>query len=622
MRRFISLFLALLMLLSTLLVAVSCAGNDDAPSGDEPGTGGQHPQGGKPSEDSGIVVPPLKDYGRGTVDFDKLTYSRPDIAAGIAAFEAATRSIEENELSFDEQLELILALEEPYSEILTMNAIARIYFYKDSSVAFWSEEDAYIGQNYPSFAQAIENLFVAAANSEHAERFENEYFGAGLIEEYRDGGDLTDELIALLEEEAELENKYNSLSTANVYITYGSMYDTVDNILAHYRDLNGEDSGIYNTVSKICMELYYFAAQDAMVPIYVDLVKVRRLIADELGAESYAEYAYEQRYHDYSPSVATDFLNDIATHIVPLYSQLAYSLGPVLDIPPEDMYVEPSAVLNELYEVYGGMDTELSDIYNYMLQHKLYDVDLKSQNRYEGAFTTYIEGNNSPFVFITTKRNIYDYMTVAHEFGHFTDYYVNNGGQTSLDLTEVYSTALEYLTLLEMKEFLPSDTFRFLLYYQLKSSFETLLVQGFYAMFEDCVYKLAYDDITEENLRQIAANTGSKFSLNVSVVSDLSNIMIDHLMLYPFYVQSYCTSLVAALQIFIAEKENEGAGLEIYKALLARPSEELSFEELLEMANIDSPFGDEVLRDVANEIYYIVTGSYYYPKEHDDTNAA
>ena len=632
MKRIVSFLLALIIIFSVMLTAVSCSKPDSDPptgGGGDEGGGGETPGNGN-GGDSAIIVPPFKDYGRDTVDFDKIIYRRPDIASTISAFDAVTLAIEKNEKSQNELLDMVYALEAAYNDVLSMSSVANIYLSRDSKSEFWCEEDAYIGQNYPSFSQAVEKLFVAAANSPHAEFFEDEYFGDNLISDYRNGGNYTDELVSLLEDEAALENEYNSLSTATVYITFNGKRDTVDNILAYYeayyKERYGENNYLdaYNQVVTACDALYYYAAQDAMVPIYVEIVKVRRKIADELSLSSYAECAYDARYHDYTVNEAMSFLNDISTYIAPIYSQLAYSLDSVLVIPPEEsiMYTTEDVLLNTLYEVYGGMDAELSDIYNYMLQHKLYDVAYKTDNRVDGAFTTYINGNNSPFVFATIKHNLYDYATLSHEFGHFADYYINYGATTSLDLSEVYSTALEYLTLTEMKNTIPDSALRYLLYYQIDTAFQVLLTQGFYAMFEHEVYALEYDEITEKNISDIALSVGTKFSLNPLAVSDLSNIMIRHLVEVPFYVQSYCTSMAVALQIYIMDTKDAGAGLKAYKTLLHRPSNDMEFDEILELADLDSPFEKYVLRDVSNEIYRIVTGRYYYQVTQDDTNAA
>ena len=82
-------------------------------------------------------------------------------------------------------------------------------------------------------------------------------------------------------------------------------------------------------------------------------------------------------------------------------------------------------MINDLYSVYRDIDPELLDVYSYMLQHGLYDIADESANRFSGAFTTYIYSNNSPFIFMSAEGKIVDYMTLAHEVGHFYDGYVN-----------------------------------------------------------------------------------------------------------------------------------------------------------------------------------------------------
>jgi hypothetical protein len=95
-------------------------------------------------------------------------------------------------------------------------------------------------------------------------------------------------------------------------------------------------------------------------------------------------------------------------------------------------------------------------------------------------------------------------------------------------------------------------------------------------------------------------------------------------MLYPFYVESYVTSALVSLDIFFAESTKTGAsgeGLKLYKALINRGSEQLSFTERLESVGLDSPFSDGKVKNTADIIYYYITGKKFY-SEITDMNAA
>lgn len=64
-----------------------------------------------------------------------------------------------------------------------------------------------------------------------------------------------------------------------------------------------------------------------------------------------------------------------------------------------------------------------------------------------GSYTTYLESYEMPYIYISPEGTLADLLTAAHEYGHFVDGYVNCNQTFSIDCSEVFSQALEYLTL-------------------------------------------------------------------------------------------------------------------------------------------------------------------------------
>ena len=275
MKRLSALFLSLAILFFNLLSLSSC--REDEPPIEETLLPEPEVEGGEEDEDTDdkLKVPLYKDYERGTVDFSAIVYSRPKTAEIIEKFNTATDIIAKNALSYEEQLSSILALEEDFNHFLTMYTYADIKLCQDSSDEYWVTEQAVTRQDYPAFSKAVEDLFVAAARSPHAERFEADYFGDGLIFEYADGGDYTDALVALLESEAQLESEYSAISTASVTITYMGKSDTLDNILAEIEEDHGKGSTQYSIAKKECARLYEKACAEKARYIYVELIKLK-----------------------------------------------------------------------------------------------------------------------------------------------------------------------------------------------------------------------------------------------------------------------------------------------------------------------------------------------------------
>lgn len=625
--------IALLLFLTILFGYTSCSHKNNGSNQDEqnPGTNNGE-QNATANPTITIVVPDYKDYGRGTVDFNKLVYSRPNMQFVIDGFESATDAIIKNELTFDELVGGIRTLEEPLSTVKTMYSLAQIYNSKDYSVEYWQTEYEYISTNYPRLSKTVEDLLVACARSEHRADFEEKYFGYSL-EEYVDGGIYTDEVVALMEEEARLESEYTSISTSNVEITYNGVdtnirwSGTVDEVIAMAREYYKNDDATYERCVNHIYDLYDQAREKVEAPIFVEIIKVRRLIADELGYESYSTLAYDSMGYDYSPSEMLNLLRDIGAYAAPVASDLEYSVFQSYFITNVQPRVSKEAMINTLYEVYARLGGDYKDAYSYMLQHGLYDVSTSESNRYDGAFTAYIDNNASPYLFMTTTGFIRDYNTLSHEFGHFLDGYVNYGVDASLAISEISSQALELLTLTQLRNNMPIRNYSYLEYFTMFTYLNSvLLTQSFYAMFEHMAYQLDYDEITEARLAKITEEAFSTvFGEEMSIVGDLSYVTFTHTFLYPFYVESYVTAGIVSLDIFFAESYRTGTagdGFALYETLLNRDGVDRGFTEQLEVAGLDSPFVSGKVKDISDNIYFQIVGKHYYKTSNNEIGAA
>ena len=624
---------ALILILCLLLGFSSCS--KKTPANDN-GTNNQSSQGAQPPAPtpdvpSSIVVPPYKDYGRGSTDFDKIVYSRPNIAQIIEKFNTVTAIVEKNEISADEQISAIRSVENDFMTVKTMNSLAEIYNHKDSSDEFWKTEYEYLTTAYPLFTQAVEDMIVACARSTHKKTFESDYFGYSL-DDYTDGGIYTDEVVALMSEEARLEAEYSSLSTATVSIVYSSLdgtrwEGTADEVYAMAKEKYANDTEAYNHVCVSIDLVYQQALIKRQTPIYVSLIKVRRQIADELGYDSYSAIAYDVMGYDYTPSDMVKLLGNIGRYVTPVTNELNNTTFLSYFQKNRQPLLGAEDLINQLYKAYSKMDPELLDAYSYMLQHKLYDISKSQTNRYPGAFTTYLDLNNSPYVFVTTSGFVKDYFTLAHEFGHFADGYFNFGDNASLDLSEVSSQALELLTLLKLKSDMPTENFKYIEYMSMYSMLnDILLEQSLIALFEHTVYEFEYDEITEANLNRALENAFyTIYGEEIPTGLTYSSLVIPHTVCYPFYVESYVTSGIVSAEIFFKESymtgEN-GAGLAIYKNLIKRENNNISFSDALEEVGLTSPFAEGHIREIANNIYYQIIGKDYYKNCEDIPGAA
>ncbi len=567
-----------------------------------------------------VVIPPYENTERELASLDNIEYKRPDTAAIIAEAEALSALIKEGNTPYEIIVEKIIAIDKSFADYSTMMTYAMVKNSENAADAFFGAEYELLRHDSAKTSSALRDLLVAAANSEFAEQLEKDVFGEGFVEKYADASSYTDLAVSLLEQEAALETKYSSLSTANVEITYDNITATLDDTLERLRGEYGESSAEYEAAYNECMRLYESALQDISCDIFVSLLEVRYRLARELGYDSYSEYAYEIQRYDYTGEDMSHLLADISSNVVPVYSALSSRVFLGYFNKNKEPRAHEGKIINDIYKAVSVEYPEIAEAYSYMLNCGLYDISPSKQNRLNGAFTTYIYGIDSPYLFVTTGGGVSDYMMISHEFGHFYDGYINYNSSAPLDLMEVSSSAMEMLVMTKLSDSLCDDNYKYLYYEQMNSILETLIFQGFHAKFEELVYDIPLSSISRESIDAAVVEAARYMHLNTEYINSLDDILILHLVEMPFYVQSYCISSITALDIFFLECETAGEGFDAYLALLDREGNE-SFDEQLKKANLPSPLRKWAASDISNKIYYYITGSYFYTNQ-SKNNAA
>ena len=620
MKKLIAILILLCMLTSLAACKKKNGTNEDPETENEEGTSSDEKKEEPEDPVPTVIVPEYKDYGRGSADFSTIIYTRPGIEALVASFEAVTRSVANSEGDVASQIEDIRALEAPLSNAKAMYSLVKINHSKSTSNEFWQDESVYMGINYPLLTQAVEKLMVACASSENKAVFESDYFGYS-IDKYVNGGIYTDTAVSLMQAEAELENEYASLSTATVVITYTSIglsepiTATVDEVKAQLRQHYGNDTAAYNNALNDVNNYYKQKLGELSKPIFVELIRVRRLLANELGYKSYTELAYRARGYDYTPDDILSLLDEIGKYVYDVTATLTDEI--FSGYAPQKFSLDSVTLMNTLYEVYSEMGGVYKDAYSYMLQHGLYDVAPKADGRYDSSFTVYLPTNASPYIYAATSSALSDYTLLSHEFGHFLDAYVNYGEEDDETVMEISSKTMELITLLKLKNTIYTPEYKYLNYLTTSGYLYGLLSDSFYALFEHMVYSLSYDEITAEKLEELVDEAYTVIYTAIDDTPSLSNkpTLVNMLnadtILSPCRTESYVTSTLVSLDIFLQEGAVSGAGISLYEALISRDEIGLSFTQRLDDAGIDHPFTTEKVKDVAGRIYRYLTGKDY-----------
>lgn len=485
------------------------------------------------------------------VAFDQMEYIRPDLDAFVGQVDELIGKLQAGEISSLWAKHALSEIDTAYFTYSTMATLAQIRHDIDMTDAYYREENAYCSSGSIEMQQKMEELYAACAASPLASDLED-FYGEGFLDGYDEDYTYPEEYVALQHQENELLVDYYDL-TADMTLSYEGADYTLDEL--YFAADAGELGGL---TPESALELYYDTFNERVGAIYVELVKVRQQMAAMYGYDSYVEMAYDFNGRAYTPNDVQAYTAMIRKQLVPLYRRAGTS--GLLDRANDTAGLKPRKALRAVQQAANAMGGAAQEAMEYLLAYGLYDID-SSHTKYGGSYEVYLEDYESPFVLVNSIGYSEDTLTIAHEFGHFLDDFINYGMYKSTDVNETISQAMEYLTLC----YLQDDALREeLTQYKLVDTLRLYAEQASYNAFEEQVYALPADQLTLENINAISLQTSRDYGLIGSWSDDYyakSWIDITHFFDSPLYVISYCVSDSVAVQMYERELAEPGEGL-------------------------------------------------------------
>lgn len=517
------------------------------------------------------------------VAFEDMEYTRPDAAALCKALGELEKLVK-NGGSFDEVGAAFEAAYSDYSLFNTMDSLSYIRHTIDLNDEYYETENNWCEEQSPLIEQALEKCYIAMGQSDLRDRLEEEYFTEGFFDFYDENQIYSnDRVVKLMQKDNDLQAQYMALQSDQTIEWNG------EEVL--YEDIVGDESLDYDSYLR-AYQLYYNKYNPQVGEIFAEMIRTRNEIAKELGYDTFADFAYSYYYdRDYTPEEAEDYLSDIAAELAPMYFYAVYgaqsttpcSTDEVLDLFEKTVYR------------FGG---EFATSYEFMQAYDLMDIT-DSSSKMPGSYVTYLSSYQMPFLYVSPTGKLDDLLTCCHEFGHFVDGFVNCNGTSSIDCNEIFSQGLEFLSLSRAE--LDDDEREALTISKVADSLLTFVSQAAYAEFELRAYALPDDQLNTEGLNALFLECMEEFGQSYTGMEDIIApgwIDIQHFLIAPYYVISYCVSNDAALQIFQLEEEN-GTGLETYRALMSTSSGN-TILALLEENGMESPFEPGRVEELAD----------------------
>jgi oligoendopeptidase F len=259
-------------------------------------------------------------------------------------------------------------------------------------------------------------------------------------------------------------------------------------------------------------------------------------------------------------------------------------------------YVPEEMLLGVLETVAHGLGGEIAQAYDFMRRNELCDLSM-SDVKAEISFQTYLDDYDAPYLFAYPYGDREDIITVTHEFGHYAEAYISCGWYRSMDLAEVYSQAMQFLSIKPLEGVLGARDTAVLRLLNLYDALDTLVWQAVYAEFEERAFQM--EDPTAEKLNALMEEISLEYGLTKEEAADFAPQWIDvtHFFEQPFYVISYPVSACCALEIY--EKElTDGSGVDTYLRLAG--SEAIGLLEATEEVGLHNPLSDARVQEVAS----------------------
>jgi oligoendopeptidase F len=474
-----------------------------------------------------------------------------------------------------------------------INAMYHLTYFRrdlDQTDSYYQKEFEYCLEVYSSISQKEWELMSYLADTSYSEDLETLLFGKGFFDQYTSTLNYTDNAWSYYDQIQALGNDFLFL-TKEQKTTYNGETKTLNEWL----ESDSEDV----TLNAVCAYIEQY--HDNAAAIYINILKASRNFAKEIGYKNYADYIYDISYNkDYTAEEIESFNKYIKTYLVPIAKQIYQkSPGILADIKferypfPKD--TDPTKFLSSACRKMGGL---IEEVCNFTTTYELYDYSFTPTKRAIG-YNLYIPYYETSVILINPSK--YDVVnTLSHEFGHSVDNYYNYGNLSD-SLDEMYSQAMEYLTI-KYTDVFSEDNKKESIDFELSSLLlGNILDAAALAAFENAAYKLDPDEVTPEMLDELYLQIYNDYGLEYIYPEEIQAkcwIYRHHLFNFPFYTIKYPTSAIASLEICALEEEEQGKGVATYEESIKLTSGR-TFKEFFDESSLDNPLEEETIKNIA-----------------------
>ncbi|HHB78995.1 MAG TPA: M3 family oligoendopeptidase [Saprospiraceae bacterium] len=551
------------------------------------------------------------------MQFKDYLYSRPDIELFTSDFEQLMDAFAKAEKAQD-QLDFLQKINNLRNSFLTMYNLAFIRHSINSKDEFYERENQFFDENSPKYDEQNSRFYQLLLESPFRkiieQKFGQQFFNLAQMSLQTFSKEIMEDLV----QENRLSTEYMKIKALAQLEVNGKTYN-LSNITALEED---PDRDLRKKAAD-AKWAFYADHQVEMEKIYDDLVAVRTQIARKLGFENYTELGYlRMNRSDYNQQMVAAFREAVQKYIVPIANQLYdkqkkrlgqkelkyYDLAFKFPSGNPQPTGSPDEIVEATAKMYKELSNETDDFFQFMTDRNLLDVVAKD-GKSTGGYCTFIPNYGSPFIFSNFNGTSGDIVVMTHEAGHA--FQVFSSRHTPLpeyqwptyESAEIHSMSMEFFTFPWMDLFFEdADKFK---YAHLIAAITFIPYGVAVDEFQHIVYNQPELSPKERNQAWLALqkkylphfdHAGNSFLEQGGFWQRQS-----HIFRSPFYYIDYALAQICAFQFWQRDQENHDAAWKDY-VRLCQAGGSLSFLGLVDLAGLESPFDETVIRRIATHV--------------------
>ncbi len=550
--------------------------------------------------------------------FSDMNYIRPDLEKleleftdRLAKFNAAPNP--------ESQAEILASINSLKNDFQTCASIASVRNSIDTTNAYYEKEQEFYDTNEPLMRDLSVKFYKALGSSTYRGELEKK-FGHQLFRIAEvSTKTFSPEIIEDLKEENKLSTEYTKLmATAEVEFNGEKM------------NLSALDAFSENTGRELRKKAYqakwnWFAQhEEKFDEIFDKLVKLRTNIAHKLGYKNFVELAYNRMTRtDYNAQMVKVFRDEILNYIVPLAAKLREQQSKRTGIEDLKLYDwghnfnsgnpkpigTPDEIIAKGVQMYAELSPETKEFFDFMVKNDLLDL-VNKKGKATGGYCTMFNNYKSPFIFANFNGTVGDVDVLTHEAGHAFQGYMSRHFDVeeylfpTMEACEIHSMSMENLTYAWMNLFFGADTDKYK-FVHLSSNILFLPYGVAVDEFQHIIYE--NPEFTPVERKKVWLEMEKKYRpwVDYDGVDYLERGGFwqrqAHIYRSPFYYIDYCLAQVCAFQFWSKSQQDFTSAWQDYLRL-CKAGGSKSFLELVELANLQSPFQPGLIEPLAIQL--------------------